>query len=120
MIGQLLEDYLASPIHTFTHPEDALKNLPSLQPGIIITDYYMPGMSGLDLIRAVQPLLPQIPCVLITGHPFNWEDHAGDAGLRNLKAVLPKPFRWQQLADTIERHWSGATPLVHRLDQNLF
>ena len=113
MIGQLLGDCLTSPIHTFTSPLEALKNLASLRPGIVVTDYYMPGMDGLDFIRAINAVSPDIPCILITGHPFNLEEYDQD-DLRNLKAVLPKPFRWKQLADMIERYWAGEKPPMRR------
>ncbi|HTJ78628.1 MAG TPA: response regulator [Rariglobus sp.] len=114
MIGQLLGDCLDAPVHTFTHPAEALKNLAALEPGIVITDYYMPDMNGLELIRAVETLIPDTPCVLITGHTFNLEDQGPEA-LKNLKAVLPKPFRWKQLADMIERYWIDDHPPARRI-----
>lgn len=115
MIGLLMKEQLTSPVLTFTHPADALKQLPSLQPGIVVTDYYMPDMNGLDLIRAVQAIAPGTPCILITGHLFNLDDYSLD-NLKSLKAVLPKPFRWQQLADMIELHWVGDNPPSRRIN----
>ena len=118
LLGHLLGEHLTSPIHTFTHPAQALASIPTLRAGIIVTDYYMPGMNGLDLIRKAHALSPQTPCILITGHPFTLDDH-GSEGLQNLKAVLPKPFRWRQLVDMIQQHWKGPNPPAYREPVNL-
>ncbi len=106
MIGNLLQEHFSVPVHTFTRPVDALEKIAILRPGIIVSDYYMPGMNGLEFIRAVHAVSPVIPSVIITGHLFNLDEHSPD-GLGNLKEVLPKPFRWQQLAAAICRHWNG-------------
>jgi len=109
MIGNLLQEHFTVPVYTFTRPEDALKKITALRPGIIVTDYYMPEMNGLEFIRAVHAMAPEIPSMIITGHSFNLDEHSPD-GLGNLKEVLPKPFRWQQLAAAICRHWHGDNP----------
>jgi DNA-binding NtrC family response regulator len=109
MIGNLLQEHFAVPVHTFTRAEDALEKIATLRPGIIVTDYYMPGMNGLDFIRAVHAISPATPSMIITGHLFNLDEHS-PVGLGNLKEVLPKPFRWQQLASAICRHWHGDNP----------
>ena len=114
LIGTLLQEHLNVPVHTFTCAEDALGKIAALQPAIIVTDYYMPGMHGLEFIRAVYRFAPDIPCIVITGHSFNLEDQCQD-GLKNLKEMLPKPFRWQQLAAVIQRHWKGANPPAIRI-----
>lgn len=52
-----------------THdPLSALDILTPQWPGIIITDIYMPSMSGLDVLAKVLDIDPQIPVLLITGH----------------------------------------------------
>lgn len=114
LIGNLLQDHFCVPVHTFTRAEDSLDKIAVLRPGIIVTDYYMPGMNGIELIRAVYRLSPDIPCIIITGHTFNLDDYSQDAGLRNLKEVIAKPFRWQQLAAVIHRHWKGGNPPATR------
>ncbi len=115
MIGNLLQEHFAVPVHTFTRPEDALVKIVSLRPGIIITDYYMPGMNGLEFIRAANAASPATPFVIITGHSFNLDDHSHDDGLKNVMEVISKPFRWQQLAETIRSHWRGENPPALRV-----
>ena len=38
-------------VHTFRDPELALKEFPKVQPDLVLTDYAMGRMSGMDLIR---------------------------------------------------------------------
>jgi len=35
---------------------------------VIVTDFQMPGFTGLDLIRTLKPAMPHLPIILITGH----------------------------------------------------
>ena len=115
MIGDLLREHFTTPIHTFTYPEQALDQIVALRPGIVVTDYYMPTMNGIEFIRALHAFSPQTPCIIITGHPFSLDDHAEDCS-RNLKAVISKPFRCQQMIEVMQRYWAGDTPLSFRAD----
>lgn len=109
LLGDLMGDHFHCPILTFSNPLTALEAIPCLNVGIFVTDYYMPHRNGLDVIRRlgdVMPLPP--PCLLMTGHSLDDEDEP--ARPDHLKAVLPKPFRWQQLAALIEKHWPADAP----------
>lgn len=109
LLGDLMGDHFHSPILTFSNPVSALETLPSIDVGIFVTDYYMPHRNGLDLIRKVGELIPcPPPCLLITGHCLDDEGEPGNPP--HFKAILPKPFRWQQLAALIERHWPADAP----------
>lgn len=114
LLGCMLGDHFSRPILTFGNPLTAMEALPKLNIGILVTDYYMPHINGLDVIRRAGVLFAQPPpCILITGHTF--EDADTDLEkMDHFKAVLPKPFRWQELAALIERHWPEAprTPSI--------
>lgn len=104
LLEHLLGEHFDCPIRTFSNPLRMLEALPRLEVGIVVTDYYMPHRTGLELIRQVGELsLVPPPCILITGHALD----EGEESARpvHLKAVLPKPFRWQELADLIEKYW---------------
>jgi len=105
LLAQLLADHLDCPIRTFSRPLAALEALPSLDVGLIVTDYYMPQISGIEFIRRVQRLRPQIPVVMITGHRMELEE-TDYSDVSSLKAVLAKPLNWRRLAEEIERHWA--------------
>jgi signal transduction histidine kinase len=65
---------------------------------IIVTDYAMPLVSGLDLIRFARSLRAEIPVILMTGH-------ADSDALRNRPddvPVLSKPFDYDDLAARVK------------------
>jgi DNA-binding NtrC family response regulator len=110
LLTQLLEEHLGCRVFSFSRPREALAALPGLDPGVIVTDYEMPGLNGFEFMAEAVHLAPQTPFILITGHPINDVMHKLiDAS--PVKAVVPKPFNWRQLTDEISRLWpeTGAT-----------
>ena len=109
LLTQMLADNLDCPVHAFSRPLEALKALPLLSPGVIVTDYYMPQLDGLEFIRQASALVPGAAFVLITGHNLSAEEDSM-ARLTALKGFLAKPFGWRKLADEILRVWPSDTP----------
>ncbi|MDU8924440.1 sigma-54 dependent transcriptional regulator [Pasteurellaceae bacterium LIM206] len=52
----------------FSDPKQALAALPAQWYGVVVSDIYMPQMSGWELLEAVQKQDPYLPMILITGH----------------------------------------------------
>ena len=53
----------------------------------------LPRMSGLDVINTLRKARPQLPCLLISGHPTSEEEEASEADIR----FLSKPFKLEVL-----------------------
>lgn len=104
LISQLLADNLDCPVHGFTRPMEALKALPAIGPAVIVTDYSMPQLNGIEFIRQATPLVPEAVFVMITGNDLSAQEDQL-ARLTALKGFLPKPFGWKKLADEIVRVW---------------
>ncbi|MBI2516849.1 MAG: response regulator [Opitutae bacterium] len=109
LLEQLLTQHLACPVHSFTNPTEALRALPGLDVGLIVTDYQMPDLDGLQFVAAAQRLRPGVPAVMITAYQTNFTDEQL-ARVPTLKIVVKKPFKWSTLAAHIAWHWSGSTP----------
>src|SRR6185436_14380565 len=58
LLTQMLADNLDCPVHAFSRPAEALTKLAELNPGVVVTDYYMPNLNGLDFIRQATPVVP--------------------------------------------------------------
>ncbi|QIK96760.1 response regulator [Sphingomonas sp. HDW15A] len=63
------------------------------KPHVILSDYAMPGMNGLETIRAVRTVLPAIRAVLMTGYA---DDDALDAHDQHT-ALVRKPIALNEL-----------------------
>lgn len=105
LMTQLLSDHFECRIVPFIRPLDALAALPDIDPGVIITDYRMPQMNGVEFIHRASKIAPGIPFILVTGHTAGMLSRDDLAKITPLKAVLLKPFAWQQLGDEIVRLW---------------
>ena len=95
LVQRLLEP--AHRVLTAGSAEETLEVAPGFAPDLIISDLWLPGMSGADLCRQVRelPELAQVPFILITGVP----DPAGrltgfEAGADD---YLTKPLREREL-----------------------
>jgi len=66
---------------------------------LLIADYAMPEMSGIDLARAVRQLCPDLPAIIVTGYAdvSSLEERSEGA------ILLHKPFRMSELGATVER-----------------
>ena len=106
LLANMLAEHLSHPVVTFTRPLAALDALPCLDPGLIVTDYYMPQLNGLQFITRARALKPYTPFILITGHGVHLSNEELPE-VPELRAVLHKPFGWRKLADEIIRCWSG-------------
>ncbi len=90
MLGELGFDVVQT-----SSAETALARLDAgLVPDVVITDHLMPGISGVDLVRILRGLYPDLPVLVVSGY----------AALDDLSAditYLTKPFRLGDLARSL-------------------
>ena len=67
MISQALEQEDWN-LYTFQSAENTLAKMEEVRPDIVIADYKMPGMNGMDLLREIQRRDPEVEFMMITGH----------------------------------------------------
>jgi response regulator RpfG family c-di-GMP phosphodiesterase len=88
-------------VTTASTAEQALEQLGDDPYDLLVSDIKMPGLSGLDLLRAVKGKQPGTPVVLITGVP---SVNSAVFGLRHgAYDYLPKPFSITEIKDLIQR-----------------
>ena len=86
--------------------DDGKTALPMLQAepfDILITDWNMPGMPGLDLLKAVRsdPKLAKIPVLMLTAEAKR--DQIVEAAKAGVNGYVIKPFTAQVLAEKLEK-----------------
>jgi DNA-binding NtrC family response regulator len=63
--------------------------------GILITDFQMRGMDGLELIREAKRIHPGILTILVTG--LVTEEMRVRVETQGVNGFLPKPIEWDEL-----------------------
>ena len=98
-------------VYAYDSAESFLKILPHAEPGCVITDIRMPGISGLELMSRMKQLGANAPVIVITGH--------GDVRLaveamkQGAVDFLEKPYDDEVLLAAV-----GAALSRHRQDGN--
>jgi nitrogen-specific signal transduction histidine kinase/CheY-like chemotaxis protein len=97
-------------VTTFTDPlaaQAALRAHPE-QFDLLVTDYNMPGFSGMDLLRAAKRIRPDLPVALASGYVTpELEKSAFDHGAN---ALVYKPNDVNELCDTVQRLLHSPAP----------
>jgi len=84
--------------------EEALKIIESYSPGeheirCVILDLMMPGLSGMETLRAIRAKNRKLPVLITTGYS---ESDASDLlGGLSANGLLPKPFTGKQLEQAL-------------------
>jgi len=86
-------------IETANSGEEGLSKINSGHFDIVITDIKMPGMGGLDVVRKVKALYPDITMIIFTG--FATVETAREALKLGVFDYIPKPFTPDELREVI-------------------
>jgi DNA-binding NtrC family response regulator len=85
--------------------EEALAVLGAFPVECAVVDVKMPGMDGLELLRRLRRLYPDMPVVLLTGHA------SVELGVQGMELgafeYLLKPIELDELLDTVRRAVAG-------------
>jgi len=88
--------------------------VPLLRPDlntVLVTDYKLPGMNGIDLLKIAQKECPDLPVVIMTA--FADAKLAVEALKAGARDFLIKPFVPQQLIEIISRYRApNSTPVT--------
>ncbi len=95
-------------VRTYPDAQAFLAALPQAEPGCVITDVRMPGMSGQELVKRLRNEASALPVVMITGHgdiPM-----AVEAMRDGVVDFIEKPFSEARILAALERALASAAP----------
>ena len=88
-------------VRTFTVPDEALAELGPDTPKVLVTDYSMPGLNGLEVTEQALAENPWLKVVLVTGAG---DEKVAQAALRTgVFDYITKPFDGEQFVQTVFR-----------------
>ena len=104
-IRRSIEDTILKPAgYSVRSVEDgmsALALVEELRPDLVLTDFRIPGLTGLELIESLQRSFPEIPGIVMTS------DASNQVILESMRAgavdFLSKPFESEQLLFAVEK-----------------
>jgi DNA-binding NtrC family response regulator len=92
------EGYL---VETFVNAEPALERLKTVKFDVVVTDFKMKGIDGMEVLRRVKSLYPETKVIMITA--FASLDTAIEALRGDVYDFFPKPVKIKELKAAIQR-----------------
>ncbi len=90
---------------SFSHPEKALAFLAAQEPDILLTDYSLPDLNGLELIRKAKTIRPAMKSALLSMH--DEPAIVREAIRQGVNGYLLKNIQQAELKEAIRKIYSG-------------
>lgn len=84
---------------SITDPEDVLDQVLALEPSIVLLDIVMPGIDGLELLKKIKRISPQVQVIMMTG--VKNESICKECIESGASDYIVKPFSLDQLRATL-------------------
>ena len=81
--------------------EEALMQVPTLKPQIVLLDVRMPGISGMDTLSKIKALLPDTKVIMVTA--MDDDTLMTEAKSRGASDYITKPFSFDYLEGAVMR-----------------
>ena len=83
--------------------EEGLKLFQEEKPDLVILDINMPGMDGIEVLRQMKQMSPDVPVILSSAYPEYKQDLASWAS----DDYIVKSFNLDELKNSVKRHLTG-------------
>ncbi len=83
--------------------EEGLKLFQKEKPDLVILDINMPGMDGIEVLRQMKQMKPDVPVILSSAYPEYKQDLASWAS----DDYIVKSFNLDELKNSVKRHLTG-------------
>ena len=93
--------------------EKALGALPAKKPNVVLMDINLPGMSGVEAVKRLKPLLPETQFVMLT--VYEDADHIYNALAAGATGYLLKQTPRAELLGAVEDVHHGGSPMTSNI-----
>ena len=98
---------------SFASVEQALEHLPAGKPSVVLMDINLPGLSGIEGVRRLKPLLPDTQFLILT--VYEDTDHVFDALAAGATGYLLKQTPRSELLESIKDVYGGGSPMTNNI-----
>jgi signal transduction histidine kinase/FixJ family two-component response regulator len=103
-VVDVLQEFLSSQGYTLfvaLSGEEAVRDIPTVRPDVILTDINLPGLSGLEVVSFAKSVDPEIAVIVVTGHAS--ASTAIEALRQGAYDYVTKPFELDDVHKIVER-----------------
>jgi DNA-binding NarL/FixJ family response regulator len=97
----------------FGDAEEALRELPRLQPRVVLMDINLPGIDGVECVKKLSVLLPQMQIVMLT--VYDDTDAIFNSLAAGASGYLLKPVSAVQLLAAVKDVYAGGAPMTSNI-----
>jgi DNA-binding NarL/FixJ family response regulator len=94
----------------YGNAEDALREIPQVQPQVVLMDINLPGMDGVHCVRRLSELSPETQVVMLT--VFDNTDAIFNSLAAGASGYLLKPISAAQLLSAVSDVYAGGAPMT--------
>jgi DNA-binding NarL/FixJ family response regulator len=94
----------------YANAEDALKDLPRVRPDVVLMDINLPGMNGVQCVRQLKALLPQIQVMMLT--VYEDTENIFNALAAGANGYMLKRTSSKELLEAIQDVQRGGSPMT--------
>lgn len=102
-------------IYTFTDPEEAIKKIDEIQPCVIVSDYRMAAMTGIEFFERIRIVYPQIIKIILSAYT---DIAVAETALNrsDVDLFISKPWDEEELISEVE----NAVKIFHKKGNDSF
>ena len=109
------EDFVCFSRHATA--EDAIEKIPVLKPDIVLMDINLPGISGIEAVRLLKPLLPQTQFIIST--VYKDSDAIFSALMAGANGYLLKQTAPKDLLAALREACAGGSPMTSQIARKI-
>ncbi len=96
-------------IASFDNSKDAVTNIPSLHPDVVLVDIHLPEGSGIDCVRALKAICPDTQFIMCTS--FEDTENIFNALQAGATGYITKSTGPDKILDAINDAYNGGSPM---------
>ncbi len=89
-------------VFTATNGADALRCVQTSHPHVLLIDYKLPKMSGVEFLKAAREIDPDVAAIVITGLTHQSEAIEAESKQLGAFAFLRKPLQMEEVLQTVK------------------